>query len=136
MRLGGGYLSGVEVRPVFSPCAYRAYPSPSAFFLRKQKKTLILASLCLIALFGGAFCFQSSQPVVDEKNLQSYNEGETVEIRGMVDSDPEVRDKTTHLRFSATEIKKVAEDWQEVSERLCSLSPDILFGRQSDSGSA
>jgi len=32
----------------------------------------------------------------------------------MVDRDPEVRDKTTHLRLSATEIK-LDKEWQEVS---------------------
>jgi len=89
-------------------------PLPLLFFLRQHRKLIILASLCLIALFGGAFCFQSSQPPNDESTLQFYNDQGTVEIKGMVNADPEVRDKTTHLRLSATEIK-LDEEWPEVS---------------------
>ncbi len=82
-------------------------------FLRQHKKLIILSSLCLIALFGGAFYYQSSLPSDDESSLQFYND-ETVEIKGMVNTDPEVREKTTHLYLSATEIK-LDTGWQEVS---------------------
>jgi len=88
-------------------------PLPLLFFLRQHRKLIILTSLCLIALFGSASYFQSSQLTDDENSLQSYN-GEIVEIRGMVDADPEVRDKSTHLRLSAKEIK-LDKEWQEVS---------------------
>ena len=88
-------------------------PLPLLFFLRQHRKLIILVSLCLIALFGGAFCFQSSLPPDDESCLRFYN-NETVEIKGMVNTDPEVRAKTTHLRLSATEIK-LDEEWQKVS---------------------
>ena len=87
-------------------------PLPLLFF-RQHRKLIILSSLCLVALFGGAFCYQSSLPIIDENCLQFYN-NETVEIKGMVNADPEVRDKSTHLRLSATEIKWDKE-WQEVS---------------------
>jgi len=82
-------------------------------FLRQHKKLIILSSLCLIALFGGAFYYQSSLPSDDESSLQFYND-ETVEIKGMVNTDPEVREKTTHLYLSAIEIK-LDTGWQEVS---------------------
>ena len=83
-------------------------------FLRQHRKPIILTSLCLIALFGGATYFQSSLPTVDESSLQFYNDQKTVTIRGMVNRDPDVRDKTTHLHFSATEIK-LDKGWQKVS---------------------
>ncbi len=83
-------------------------------FLHQHKKIIILASLCLFALFGGAFCFQSSLPPINENCLQFHNDQEVVEIKGVVSADPEVRDKATHLRLSATEIK-LDEGWQEVS---------------------
>ena len=88
-------------------------PLPLLFLLRQHRKLIILASLCLVALFGGAFCFQSSQPPDDESCLRFYN-NETVEIKGMVNTDPEVREKTSHLRLSATEIK-LDEERQKVS---------------------
>ena len=87
-------------------------PLPLLFLLHQHRKLIILVSLCLIALFGGAAYFQSSLPSDNESSLQFYND-RTVEIKGMVNTDPEVREKTSHLRLSATEIK-LDEGWQKV----------------------
>jgi len=84
------------------------------FFFRQHRKTIILISLCLIVLFGGALRFQSSQPTVNENCLQFYNDQETVEIKGMVNADPEVGDKTKYLQLSATEIK-LEQGWRDIS---------------------
>jgi len=88
-------------------------PLPLLFFVRQHRKIIILISLCLVAFFGGAFCFQSSLPPNDESSLQFHNDHGIVEIKGIVARDPEVRDKSTHLHLSATEIK-LAKEWQEV----------------------
>ena len=109
-------------------------PLSLLFFLRQHRKLIILTSLCVIALFGGAFCFQSSLPPNDESCLRFYN-NETVEIKGMVNADPEVRDKTTQLRLSATEIK-LDKEWQKVSGTALLFVPrypayeygDVLLG--------
>jgi len=97
-------------------------PLPLLLFFRQHKKTIILVSLCLIALFGGAFRSQSSQPTVNENCLQFYNDQEIVAIKGMVSADPEVGDKTTHLQLSATEIKSDKE-WHEVSGMALLFAP-------------
>ncbi len=89
-------------------------PLPLLFLARQHRKLIILSSLCLLALFGSALRYQSSLPIVDQHSLQFYNDRGTVEIKGLVDRDPDVRDKTTHLHFSAQEIK-VDGDWQQVS---------------------
>ncbi len=89
-------------------------PLPLLFFFGKHRKPIILTSLCLIALFAGAFCFRSSLPTVNANCLQFYNDHGIVEIKGIVNADPEVRDKSTHLRLSATEIR-LDKGWQEVS---------------------
>jgi len=88
-------------------------PLPLLLLVRNYRKLIILTSLCLIALFGGAFCFQSSLPTIDENHLQFYNDQGTVEIKGIIDKDPEVRDKTTHLYLSASEIK-TDKGWQQI----------------------
>ncbi|MFC1983719.1 DNA internalization-related competence protein ComEC/Rec2 [Chloroflexota bacterium] len=88
-------------------------PLPLLFF-RRHRKLIILTSLCLIAFFSGAFHLQASLPTVNEDCLQFYNEQGTAEIKGTVDRDPEARDKVTHIRLSATEIK-LDEEWREVS---------------------
>ena len=82
--------------------------------LRQSRKIVILTSLCLLALFSGAFYFQSSLPTINENHLQFYNDQEVVEIKGVVSTDPEVRDKAVQIRLSATEIK-VDEEWHELS---------------------
>jgi len=88
-------------------------PLPLLFLLPQHRKTILLIAACLIALFGGASCFLASLPPEDESCLQFYNNQE-VEIKGMVKADPEVRDKATHIRLSATEIRE-DKGWQEVS---------------------
>lgn len=89
-------------------------PLPLLFLTHQHRKPIILTSLCLVALFGAAFYFQSSLPGADENHLQFYNDRGTVEIKGLVARDPELGDKTTHLYLSASEIR-LAEEWRSVS---------------------
>jgi len=89
-------------------------PLPLLLLTHQYKKPIILTSLCLVALFSGAFHLQSSLPPVDESHLQFYNNQGTVEIRGLVDREPEAGDATTRLYLSAREIK-VDEGWRRVS---------------------
>jgi competence protein ComEC len=81
------------------------------FFFRKKHKVIILTAVCLIAFFGGAFCYQASLPPNDESHIRFYN-GQEVEIKGMVNADPEIRDRSTHIHLSTSEINggKVSGD--------------------------
>ncbi len=116
--LSCAWVAGIFLGSTFNPplalILIGLIPLPLLFFLRQHRKSIILTSLCLIALLGGASHFQSSLPLTDEHSLQFYNDQETVAIKGMVDTDPEIREKTSHLRLSASEIKW-DEEWQEVS---------------------
>jgi competence protein ComEC len=115
--LSGAWVVGIYLGSKFAlPLALiliGLIPLPLLFFFPQQRKTIILSAICLIAVFGGAFCYQASLPPEDESHLQFYN-GQEVEIKGMVSADPEVRENATHIRLSATEIKR-NNDWQEVS---------------------
>ena len=73
-------------------------------FLPGSKKTLIIAGLCLLTLFGGGLRFPSSLPPVDEHSLYFYNDTGFVEIQGMVAEEPDIRDRFCLLTFSASEI--------------------------------
>ena len=73
-------------------------------FLPGSKKTLIIAGLCLLTLFGGGLCFPSSLSPVDEHSLYFYNDTGFVEIQGMVVEEPDIRDRFCLLTFSASEI--------------------------------
>ena len=118
-----GIFLGAEFEPPLALLFTGLIPLPLLFRFRQHRKTVILVSLCLFAFFGGALHFQVSQPPDNETHLQYYNyennpqfyaDQETVVVRGIVSTDPEVRDKATQLRLSATEIK-LDNGWREVS---------------------
>jgi competence protein ComEC len=74
-------------------------------FLVQYKKHLLIAGFCLFALLGGCIRFQSSLPVINEQHIQFYDEKGTVEIEGMVCTEPETRNTTSVLQLSANEIQ-------------------------------
>jgi competence protein ComEC len=80
-------------------------------FFRQKRKAIILAAVCLFAFIGGALCYQVSLPPDDAGHLRFYN-GQEVEIQGTVSADPEIRDNSTHIRLSASQIngQKVSGD--------------------------
>ena len=109
-----GIFLGAKFDPPLALIFIGLIPLPLLHFFRQHRRRIILISLCLVAFFGGALWFQSSQPLINESSLQSYNGQETAQIRGMVSAGPEIRERATHLRFSATEIK-LDKGWQEIS---------------------
>ena len=116
--LSCAWIAGIFLGSIFNPplalVIIGLAPLPLLFFLRQHSKSIILASLCFTILFGGAFHFPSSLPPTDEHSLRFYNDQGTIEIKGMVNTDPEIREETSHLHLSASEIK-LDEEWQEVS---------------------
>ncbi len=105
-------------------------PFPLVFFARHHRKLIVLASLCLIIFLGGAVYFRSTAPTVDEGHLQFYNGQGTVEIKGLINRDPELGDKTARLYLSAREIK-ADKGWQKVSGTALVLVlryPDYRYG--------
>ncbi len=78
----------------------------------QKRKSIILTGLCLILLFAGAYRYDSSV-VTAGTPVSAYN-GSQIEMKGTVSAEPEVRDKVTHLRLSAREVK-IGAEWQKVS---------------------
>jgi len=109
-----GVFLGSKFNPHFALLFTGLIPLPLLLLIKWHRKIIILTGLCLVIFFGGALCFQSSRPAVDEKSLPFYNDRGTVQIKGIVQADPEVSDKTTRLRLSTLEIK-TDEAWQPVS---------------------
>ena len=108
-----GIIIGLWINLPLALISIGLVPLP-LLFLHRHRKPVILASLCLFALVGGALHAGSSLPATSEGHLQSYNDTGTVTFKGLVSQDPDIRDKTTHLRLSATEIKADGA-WQAVS---------------------
>ncbi len=118
--VAGIYL-GASFCPHWAILATGLVPLPLLFWFRHHKKLVILASLCILAFFGGALHYQSSLPDIGERSLQFYNDREVV-ITGMVDADPEVSDKTAQVRLRATGIQLDGE-WHEVSGKVLLFVP-------------
>jgi len=132
--LSCAWVAGIFLGSKFNPPLILLFigfiPLTLLFLTRNYKKPIILTSLCLFVLFGGALCFQSSLSTIDENHLQFYNDQGTVEIKGIVDRYPEVGDKTTHLYLSTTEIK-TDKGWQQVEGTaliFVSRYPDYDYG--------
>jgi competence protein ComEC len=114
--VAGVFLSGQSELELPLTLLFTGFaPLPLLFRYRQHRKTIIMVNLCLFAFFGGALRFQASQPVLDENHLAFYNDQEIVVIKGIVKTDPEIRDKVTHLHLSAKETKPPNEEWREVS---------------------
>jgi competence protein ComEC len=79
-------------------------PFASIPFLSKSRKTLIIAGICLLALFGGWLRFPSSLPPPNEDSLYSYNDAGIVELQGMVAEEPDVENTYSSLTFLVHEI--------------------------------
>jgi len=99
-----GIFLGSKISPPLLALALGLIPFALIPFLPGSKKTLIVAGLCLFALFGGGLHFPSSLPPVDEHSLCFYNDTGIIEIQGMVAEEPGIRDRYCLLTFSASEI--------------------------------
>jgi competence protein ComEC len=98
-------------------------PLPFLLLFRRHKKLIITISLLILLLVGGMVRYHSSLPAVDEKQLQFYNDSGIVELRGVINRAPDVRDKTTHLYLSVDEIK-IDTDWQSVTGLALVFAPN------------
>ncbi|UCD21478.1 MAG: ComEC/Rec2 family competence protein [Chloroflexota bacterium] len=109
-----GIFLGSKINPPLLTLAFGLIPFTLIPFLSNRKQTLVIAGLCLFALFGGALRFPSSLPTVDEHSLCFYNDTGIVEIQGIVAEEPDIRDRYCLLIFSASEVIANAEN-KEIS---------------------
>jgi len=116
-----GIFLGARVDFPLALIAIGLIPLPLLFLFRQHKKLIILTGMCLLALFAGAFHFQSSLPPTDERSLQFYND-QPITFKGIINTDPEISDKTIHLQVSATDIQ-LDTGWQEVSGTVLIFAP-------------
>jgi competence protein ComEC len=83
------------------------------FFSRRYIKWLVLAGLGVVLIVAAINYSYSSLYTLDEGRLRFYNDQGTFEVKGRLVSDPDVRDKSTHLTLSADAIK-INEVWRDV----------------------
>lgn len=68
----------------------------------------------LLVLLLAALRYTAAQPQFDEHALATYNDRGTMLIVGNVVGYPDVRDRTTNVRFSVTRVR-IANTWREVT---------------------
>jgi competence protein ComEC len=116
--LGCAWVAGIFLGARFNPPLALISVGVAPLFLlsrvRQNRKVIVVASLCLFAFFSGALYFQSSQPNVNEEHLAFYKDRGAVVMKGVISDQPELRDRTSHLRLAANAIK-LDSGWHEVS---------------------
>jgi len=109
-----GIFLGSKMSPSLLTLFLALLPFALMPLLPNRRKALLVAALCLFALFGGGLRFPSSLPAADEHSLCFYNDTGVVEIQGRVAQQPDIRDGYCLLTFSASEVT-VNGDSKEVS---------------------
>ncbi|KPK21578.1 MAG: hypothetical protein AMJ70_06795 [Dehalococcoidia bacterium SG8_51_3] len=84
-------------------------PLPFLLFLKKHRKSIIITSLSLFALFAASCYAYQSLHIIDVDDLRYYNDRGAIDVRGVVARDPEISDRSTRLYFSASEIRTDGE---------------------------
>ncbi|MBN1369920.1 MAG: DNA internalization-related competence protein ComEC/Rec2 [Dehalococcoidaceae bacterium] len=86
------------------------------------KKYAVPASLGLALILAGVVYSPSEAPENRPWNLSFYNGSVGVELRGIIDREVELRDRTQHLRVSALEIR-VDGFWQKTDGEVLVFVP-------------
>ena len=92
--------------------------------LALRRRRALLFTLCLIVLLGGIFRFQSTVTILDESSLQFYNDKGTVQVKGLVATDPELTEHSAALHLEAREIN-IGEAWRYVSGTVLVYVPRL-----------
>jgi competence protein ComEC len=108
-----GIFLGTKFHLPWTLCLAGLAPLLLLFFTRKHKKLIFLAGLGIVLLVAATVYSYSSLYTVDEGRLRFYNDQGAFEVKGRLVSDPDVRDKSTHLTLSVEAIK-LDTVWQEV----------------------
>ena len=119
--LSGAWLAGIYLgsKLALPPAAIAGglLPLILLFFFRKKRKAIVLAAVCLTALLGGALGYQAALPPADASHIGFHRDREA-EIRGVVSSQPEIKDRSTHILLSASRI-----DGEEVTGEILLFVP-------------
>jgi competence protein ComEC len=108
-----GIFLGTRFHLPWLLCLAGLTPLPLLFFTRKYKKWLVLVGLGIVLIVAAVNYGYSSLYTVNEGRLRFYNDQGTLEIQGKLVSDPDVRDKSTHLTLSVEAIK-IDGVWRDV----------------------
>jgi competence protein ComEC len=103
------WLAGIFTGPwtafPWEGIALTSFAALSLAFLWRSHWPLPLAGLGLALILLGNGRYQASLPPGGPGQLSFYNDHGTLELQGWVEAEPEVRDRTTRLRFSTSQAR-------------------------------
>jgi competence protein ComEC len=97
-------------------------PLAALFFTRNYQKLLVLSGLGIFILVIAAAYSYSGLYGVDEEHVRFYNESSVTGIKGTIAEAPDVRDRSTRLTISASEIK-LEDGWHKVEGKVLIIVP-------------
>jgi competence protein ComEC len=109
-----GILLGVKFSIPAIWLAVSLLPLPFIFVFHRHKKLIVTITFLIFVVLSGIVRYQSSLPVIDENQIQFYNDQPSIELKGIISQAPDVRDKSTHIYLSAIEMK-TPNGWKEVN---------------------
>ncbi len=89
---------------------------------RRYRKPLLVTAACLCLVVGASVYAHHSLYDVDETSLRIYNDLGAVQVRGVVASDPDVRERSTRLEVAVSSLESGTER-RKVSGRLLVFVP-------------
>jgi competence protein ComEC len=106
-------------------------PLPFLFLTRRYRKLIVLASAGFIILVVSAAYAYPSLNTVKEDKIQFYNGRASVETKGIISGDPDIRDKSVQLKIASVEIK-VDGGWRNVNGTVLVFAPRYPVYRYGD----
>lgn len=114
--LSAAWLAGIWIGPSLSlPWQGAALTALSTLFLGvlwRRHQALLIAGVCLAVFLLGQARYQASTPSQGPTTLPSYNGRGPLELEGWVSAEPEIRDRTTHLRLEVSR-GRVDGEWRQ-----------------------
>jgi len=117
-----GIILGLKlnIHPLFLLCGLT--PLPLIFVVKRYKKHLLFASLCIIIMLCGVIRAETNLQTLNNPDIRLYVTDEVVEIRGTIYKDPDARENITHLYLQALEI-----DTGEGSREISNMNTVTIF---------
>jgi competence protein ComEC len=99
-------------------CLIGIAPLAWLFFIRRHRKIVFIVSLVIFVLPLAAAYSYSQLNVYDESDLRFYNDRGQMQLRGVISQAPDVRDNSTRLTVSVSEI--------DIDNNRCEVTGEIL----------
>ncbi|MDO8689426.1 MAG: ComEC/Rec2 family competence protein [Dehalococcoidia bacterium] len=107
-----------------------SFPAFALGLVWKAKPAIATSLICGAVFAAAAGRYQAALPSAEASSLPAYHGQNGIVVEGWVSADPEVRDKTTHLRLEASAIK-VAGAWRQATGAVLVYAnryPQLSYG--------